>query len=417
MSWSPSSSILPTRATPLYGVLFLVFATLCLLRVALGNIVLDLVMDYTSNGGIFLEKIHPTLWGFAGVAALLVTNFSIELNDWELRVTRAVMLLSATAAGLLAFGTLSGNAGSLGYMLDTYVAVVAVVLLFAFPPGWRRQIGLIVLVFLIASAALGLAEFATHVRLMPFTEDETAFRPTGLTDHPLEFGQLCSMAMCFVAGMRWPPVRRLAICAFLLIACVASGARMATVGAFFSAFILLLASAGEGLSSRLRARRRTIIALAAILLVPILVGGMVAAGALGRFATDGSDANAMSRIDIYGILSLLSWKDLLLGTDIEAVRKLITERYEYGTIESSLLAMTIEFGVVGAIVFLSVLLRTAWSVARGASLAVKVATVSFFVVALTNNGLSTKSSAIFLILVLGIAFHDEGRTTRPEAPR
>lgn len=418
MSHARSSS--PDRstasATPLYSALFLAFAILCVLRVALNNRILDLFMDYTSDGGSIVEKIHPTVWGFCGVAFLVSLNFRIELSDWELRVVRAIIAVGAIAATFLVVGSSTGKGSSLGYLLDTYVTLVAIIAFFAFPPAWRRQLGVFLLGYMIVAAALGIFEYAFHVRLMPYTEGEPVFRPTGLTNHPLELGQWCTLALCIVAGLRWPRLVRLSIGALLLVGCVVSGARAATIVAFVCTFVLLTVRVGAGLGPQHRTRRRLIVLIAIVLVGPVLIGAMVAAGALSRFDGPIPDSNAMSRVNVYGVLSLLSWKDFLLGGDIESIRKLIQERYEYDSIESSLLIFVVQFGLIATAVFLAALVRLAQTIVRGAGLPITLAFVSFFILALSNNSLSVKSSSVFLIVILGIAFHDEDATERRLAP-
>lgn len=407
-----SSSSGPVATTPLYSALFLALAFLVVLRVALNNRLLDLVMDYTADGGSIVEKIHPAFWGLCGVALLVCLNFRIDLTAWELRVTRALMAVAAIATAFLLVGSLTGKGNSLGYLLDTYVMLVAIIVLFAFPPAWRWQFGVLLLCYMIGSAALGIVEFVFHVRLMPFTEGEPVFRPTGLTTHPLEFGQWCTLALCCVASVNWRLPIRLTIGALLLVACVVSGARMATVGAFVCTIILFTVRAGANLGTQGRAKRRLAVLLVITLFGPLLVGAMVAAGALSRFDNALPDSNAMSRVDVYAVLGLLSWKDLLLGSDIESVRKLIQETYDYDSIESSLLVFIVQFGLIGTTILLVALARLARAVGRGAQLPVVLALVTFSAVALSNNSLSVKSSSIFLVVVLGIAFREERLPTR-----
>lgn len=391
--------------TPLFSALFLAFSVLTVLRIGLNSRLLDLFMDYTADGGLFVEKIHPTFWGFSIVAVISLISFRLELTAWELRVARAMLAFCATAFGLLVIGTVTGRSSSLGYLLDTYVTLIVTLLLFVFPAPWRQRLGALLIGYLILSALIGILEFASHIRLMPFTEGETVFRPTGLTNHPLEFGQWCTLALCFVAGTNWPRALKSAIGAMLIVACVLSGARLATIVMFLCTVVLLLTSVNNDIVPRLRAQRWLLMILAVLLIGPALVGGLFALGALTRFDGGIADDNAMSRVDVYGILGLLSWNQLLLGGDIETVRKLIQERYDYASIESSFLVFLVQFGLIGTIVFLGMMARLARAILSGASGPTILAFLSFFVIALSNNGLSVKSSSIFLLIILGIAFH------------
>ncbi|WP_162560713.1 VpsF family polysaccharide biosynthesis protein [Methylobacterium durans] len=408
MSAISSAGLVPyrTRATPLLSALFLAFAALVLARVVLNPLLLDLVMNYTEEGGSIVEKIHPTFWGFLAVGAIVLVTQRIYLTAWEVRVVRALLAFCAACIGLLVFAAATGRSASVGYVLDTYVTLATLALMFAFPAPWRRALGQALVSYLLASAALGIVEFLLRFRTMPFVESEAVFRPTGLSAHPLELGMWCAAGIGFAAAAPWPGRRRVAACALLLVGCVASGARTATLLASVSAVILLVAGVGAGTPAQRRGERRILVVLGVLLLGPLLLGGLVAAGALDRFSEGMADGNARARVDVYGVLSYLSWNELLLGGDIGAVRKLAWEKFKLPYIESSVVVLVVQFGLIGAAVFALMLGRLVMTILRGGGLGgVVLGTVIFFAAALSNNGLSSKTASVFLLLSLAIAFH------------
>ncbi|GJD47485.1 hypothetical protein OPKNFCMD_0193 [Methylobacterium crusticola] len=404
------------RATPLYSALFLSFAGLILARIAVNSRLLDLVMSYTSEGGSIVEKIHPTFWGLLAVGVVVLLNFRIVLTEWELRVVRALMAFCATAAGLLVFASVTGHSSSVGYLLDSYVTHIALVLLFAFPQAWRRGLGHALLGYMVLSALVAVAEFVLKVRVMPFSEGEAVFRPTGLTTHPLELGLWCAVAIGFVAAGDWPRGGKLAAGAILLAGCVVSGARLATLVGGACALVLMVAQAGAGLEPRRRQERRLLVALGAVLVGPVVLAGLVAAGALGRFGGGIADENASARIEVYGVLAFLPWRDILLGGDIDAVLKLVQEKYGLPFIESSLLVFVVQFGLFGAALLLGMMARLVRVILRGSRPSAAMAVVAFFAIALSNNGLSTKTSSVFLIIVLAVTMHPGGPPRRAPGP-
>ncbi|RVU20580.1 VpsF family polysaccharide biosynthesis protein [Methylobacterium oryzihabitans] len=392
-------------ATPLYSALFLTAAALILMRIGLNGRVLDLVINYTAEGGTIVEKIHPAFWGLLAVAAVTFATVRVALDAWELRAVRALLGFCAVASALLVVAGLSGRSASVGYLLDSYVTLIVLAVLFAFPAAWRRGFGHLLLGYVVLSALVGIAEFLLRVRLMPFSESEAVFRPTALTSHPLELGLWCTAGLGFVAASDWRPLGRAAASAILVAGCVASGARLATMVTGACAAGLLVHGAGAGLPPEQRRQRRLLAGLGVVLLAPVLLAVLAAAGALGRFGGGIADENAMARVDVYGVFRFLSWGEILLGTDINAVLKIVNERFGLPFIESSFVVFAVQFGLIGAALFLGMLARLMRVLVAGSPGSVVMAVVAFFAVALSNNGLSTKTTAMFLIVTLAIAFH------------
>ncbi len=142
-----------------------------------------------------------------------------------------------------------------------------------------------------------------------------------------------------------------------------------------------------------------------MLLAPVLLAILAGAGALGRFGGGIADDNAMARIEVYGVFRFLSWGEILLGTDINAVLRIVNERFGLPFIESSFVVFAVQFGLVGAALLLGMLARLMRVLVAGSPGSVVMAVVAFFAVALSNNGLSTKTTSMFLIVSLAIAFH------------
>lgn len=399
-------------ARPLLTALFLAYGALLLMRIGLNGRLLDLAINYTADGGSIVEKIHPTFWGFLAVGGMALVSFRITLDAWELRVVRALLAFCGAVCGLLAFAVVTGRSASVGYLLDSYVALIVFALVFVFPVPWRRALGHALLGYMVAGALLAIVEFALRFRLMPFNEGEAVFRPTGLTPHPLELGLWCAVGIGFTAAGDWPRGTKLAAGGLLLLGCVVSGARLATLVAGACTVLVLVQGIGAGLSPQRRRERQILVVLGVLLVGPVLLGGLAAAGAFGRFAGGMADDNAMARIRVYEVFGLLSWHDLLVGGDINAVVKLVRERYDLPYIESALVIFVVQLGILGTVLLLGMLARLVRIILIGAAWPVTMAVVAFFVVALSNNGLATKSSSVFLLLGLAITLHSSPATVR-----
>ncbi len=383
--------------------LFIAFATLCLLRVALIPSLLDRVMNYTADEGNLLEKIHPTLYGFVAVGLWGLLTNRIALSAWELRVLRHMSAFLGGMTLILVWLAFTGRLGSSGYLIDSYLTACCAALMLLFPPAWRRMVATMLLGYLVLGAVIGIGEFATHVRLLPYDAKELTFRPTGLSNHPLEFGLACAMAVGFVAAADWRPLPRVLAMAVLVIGGFAAGARLAAIVGLAGAFVVGLVKVGEGQPPRRALERRIIALVSALVVIPVLLGGLYAAGALQRFQGGLVDESAMARVDIYGVFHFLSWSEILFGTDVAKVRQVALEQFGYSFIESSLVIFVVQFGAIGTALFLGLLANLVRVMLAGARLGVAIGTIAFFIIATSNNGLSTKNAGIFLLFTLILA--------------
>ena len=206
----------PTVNTTL-SLLYAMFVVSVLLRIGLSALILNEFMDYTTLEGSTIEKIHPAFYGIALVAGLAGLTQRIELSARDLSILRAVMVFVTGMAVLLAMTKINGETSSVGYILDTYiVACLAIFAMTAMPDAWRIRLGEFIILFLVVSAAVGIGEFLLKTRLLPYPGGEDNFRPTGLSDHPLQLGQWCAVAICFCGIVRWLPLRLLSVAVLLV---------------------------------------------------------------------------------------------------------------------------------------------------------------------------------------------------------
>jgi hypothetical protein len=277
--------------------------------------------------------------------------------------------------------------------------------MFVFPPAWRALLGNIILAFLVLSAIIALGEFATRQRLLPNPDIEVAFRPTGLLGHPLTIGTCTGMAIAFVGVTRWPALGKAFAIALLLLGTFAANARLGTIVATAVTFLVVLWTEHPTLPPPRRLQIKLLIVIAAVLAVPLLLAGLFALGFADRlFETGLFDESAMARVSIYRVFELVGWRDILLGSDIEAVRKIALERFELEFIESPFVVFVFQFGLVGMLVFLLVLTRTFVALLSGAPRNVVLGACAFLLVALGNNTLSSKTPTIGMLFLLIVAF-------------
>jgi len=406
----------PGRSNPYFLRFVFIFVwSFILLRFLLNANVLDLVIKYSADGGNIVEKIHPSSYGLVLFLAIVLFSVRIELSDWDVRAFRALVAFLAVIGLLVAYLLSMGRSGSAGYLIDSYVmACIVGVLLLAFPRDWRASVGTTLIAFIALSACVAIVEFVLRQRLLPYWATETSFRPTGLTEHPLMLGLFCATAISFVPLTRWRSATKLGVTLILLLGAFAAGARLAALAAVGSAVVvLMLAEWPPGAPAR-RLKLKLLSLLGVAVAVPLGLATLVQLGLVDRFQSGLFDESAMARVNIYGLFSLVSWDEILFGADIARIRWLASEYFDLDYIESSIVMFVFQFGLFGTIVFLLALARTFVVLLSGAGRYVVLGTCVFFLVASSNNALSSKTPIVMMIVMLAVAFH--GRSSKSAEP-
>ncbi|MEW6639442.1 MAG: VpsF family polysaccharide biosynthesis protein [Pseudomonadota bacterium] len=385
----------------LLRMLYMAFVVFILLRVGLNSLILNQFMDYTTLEGSTIQKIHPAFYGISLVAMTMLVSHRIELDAEDLAVLRAIATFLCGIVLLIVMLVAGGRNTSVGYILDSYiVACIATFVMTTLPRGWRPLIGELLLSFLMLSAMVGTVEFALQTRLLPYPGGEEVFRPTGLTDHPLQLGQWCAVGIGLVSATRWRMPFKIAAVAILLIGVLASGARLATLLSSLSCLVFLATARMEAPTRLDALQRKIMLALAGVLAMMGLVAAMLAAGALTRLGGGLVDQSSLARVNIYGVFDYLTWNEFLFGGDITYIQRIARDVFGLPYIESSLVVFTVQFGLVGALLFAAVLANLFRALLKGAPWSVIAATVIFFTLSLSNNALSTKSSDVLTMTLL-----------------
>ncbi len=385
---------------------FAAFWALVLLRFALSANLLDKIVNYSADGGFILAKIHPSTYGIFAVLIATLLSARIELGSWELRALRALMIFVAVMIAISTFAVLMGHSGSIGYLLDSYLAACAsAALMLFFPRPWREWLGSSLLIFIAASACVALVEFVLRVRFLPYPFEELSFRPTGLAEHPLVLGLFSAVGISFVAASRWTGIAKALTITIMLLGAFASGARVASVVAATSALAAIAFHDWPSASPQTRLRMKAISLLAAALAVPVALAVLFSLGLFARFQNGLIDESALARVNIYRLFDLVSWNEILFGTDIGNIRRLAQFHFDLEFIESSLVMFIFQFGLIGTAIFLVFLARTFMVLLSGAGRYVFIGAAAFFLIAFGNNSLSTKTPNVLMIMLLIAAFH------------
>ena len=130
------------------------------------------------------------------------------------------------------------------------------------------------------------------------------------------------------------------------------------------------------------------------------------AGFLERFEGGYIDENAQARIDVYKVFDWVGWSEILFGSDIVAIKKLVFDRLGI-LVESSVVVFVFQFGLFGALLFVGTLLYALLRLAAGADRRAYIGIGAFFATAMSNDALSGKHCYILMLMALLIAFRTD----------
>ena len=335
--------------------LFLVIVAL-LFAVSSG-LLWTLGINYSGITGSMASKIHPATYLAVFTFALLVLARRNPASFFVSAVTRHPGTLAFLLATVLlaAYIVLDDRRG-IANIFDTYLIAILVTLIAAeLDPRDLARVEKLIHLLLAANAAIALVEYAIDHRFFPYRFEGAAFewdkRSAGLLGHPLENAQMTGvyiMVLLGGGGGSMPKTLRPAAILLQLAAMVPFGGRTALLLALAMTTLWLL----PRILNVLRGARMSLPAFAAIaILTPLLAlaVGMFALGGffdlvVGRFANDGG--SAQSRVAMFEIFNLLSWRDILVGPNADVIESIRTTMgLEWG-IENPVVRMLVYQGAI-----------------------------------------------------------------------
>ncbi|WP_287384907.1 VpsF family polysaccharide biosynthesis protein, partial [Mesorhizobium sp.] len=404
------------RQNALSILFFLCAALAFLLRFTVSPQIMNMVVDYTADGGSFYEKLHFGTYAIFLLLPFVLFSRPFLLQGDEIGIFKALLLYSALIFALVPYLFITGRAGSSGFIIDTYlVAGAAGLLMLALNAEVRRALGDVVLGMVILSAVMGTIEAVTQHRFLPYGLNELQFRPIGLSAHPLALGALCATVIGFVPLTRWRIWVRVLAIFVLLVGCAASGARAALLLAAGETLILLMFVPWPRLILKHQRQAKSVVLVFALAAGAVLVAILFSGGLLNRFGNTIFDENFMARVTIYQVFGLVSWKDILFGMNVDDLLAIVNEKLHLPYIESAPVVIIMLFGLPIAVLFIMLVFWFIFRLLRAAPLPAWIGTMTFLLAALSNNALSSKSPEIAIIVVLLLAYRNAPYRNRPKA--
>lgn len=390
----------------------LLFAAAAVLHGFSAMLLSELGFSYETPGGSPLSKVHPGT--VALVIGLLVTMLaSARPFAWtESAIARYPGTFVFLAAVLAMMGHCALVLGvPFTNFIDTFVGPIVALLLFRGISDRRaRPIALFIHVFMAANAVIGLYEFLSGNRLIPFwlvgRVIDFDWRSTALLGHPLSnasiTGSYCIILL--LGGGRDLPRFARAVCLLLgSTSMVAFGGRAATLMLVASILLVTMQRA----LSYIRGRRFNITALmVGMLLLPVAGLMLIVLAEQGfftrfieRFVDD--QGSAETRLGMFELLFRFNLVDLLIAPDARHVETLQFHLgLEYG-IESLWIAFILFYGLIPSLLFFAALFCFFRDIVRAARSEAAWVMLFFLAVASTSVSLYGKGPQ-FSILVIHI---------------
>ncbi len=385
-----------------------VFTLFLLVRLVLTDPVMNGFINYSDEGGSLIEKIHPATYGIIGLLVLTLFRVQVTLSIAEFRLIKTMLGLIGVIFGLTIFLTMIGRSVSMGYLLETYIgACLAAILLVLLPQEKRQMIGEVLVVFVMVNALLAIAEKAAGARLLPYPYEELSFRPTALTSHPLSIGLLHAGTVVFVLATRWRALFKAGAIGLIVLGTFAAGARTGSIFTGAAAIIALMVTTMPGASAESRFRLKALLLGSLLLIGPLLLLGANEAGFLERFHGGYFDENAQARVDVYQVFDWVTTNEILFGSDLLAIKKMVFERLGI-LVESSVVVFVFQFGLFGAVLFMAAIFWVFYRLAAAGDRRAFIGSVAFLAVALSNDAMSGKHPILMVMFLMLIAFRRGG---------
>ncbi len=306
---------------------------LCVLAVVLfgvsGGMLWMVGYNYDGISGGAATKIHPgtyltvLLFGWTVIAAGQPVRRLLHLASLRPAATLMVVI-----SGTILAATIVRRGPGMAGLIDTYLACGLAMLLLADADerllAWLEAV---LHAMMTANAVLAILEFVLKSQLFPYRFEGVAFewdpRSTALHGHPLANAMVtgCYLLALMSGAPGLASWQRLPLIGLQAVALVVFGGRSAAIaalglGLFYGALVML---------ARLKNGRVHLLGAAAAFLVaamvPAVIGLLVGLGffdiLITRFFSDGGSAEA--RREMFELLAMFSFRELLLGPDVELV--------------------------------------------------------------------------------------------------
>lgn len=373
------------------------------------NLLFGIGIRYMSGTGSFVERLHPSFYLLCLLCcstALFRPGMGARIPDWQRGSWRVPLFIAMFVLLVVAMLARSGG-GDLSAIITTFLApaMLAYVLQFA---GVRtlRAVGGFLQSFFVANSALGVAEFLSGWRLLPFYAADQLItfdaRPTALLGHPLINALLTGAILLIILsrlvskGLSW---RLLCQAGLHFSAMFVFGGRAALVLCFGLAALFLVRH--FGLMSKVKlfvSRRAMVLALLSLFGLAAILANGIADPLLERFvASAKSDQARMASATVLAELTPGEW---LIGMEPEMRRAYHAMLETPFGFESAPIAMTTAYGLPFALLLLTAVWYLLLRFSREAFPGSYAVIVYFMLTSSTSLSIGSKSLLVSQMLMI-----------------
>ncbi|MEL0654600.1 VpsF family polysaccharide biosynthesis protein [Pseudoalteromonas issachenkonii] len=372
-------------------------------------------IQYVSEGGNLLFKIHLYSYLILATFGFLLLNYKLStikknLSDffvtwfWSLLVLSFVILW-----GITKFGT-----SGLAYLIDTLLTpllLLAIVCFLNFEQ--KKKLFTLIGYLFILNCLVALIEFAGKFHVFEtLTGYSNYFRSSAFFSHALN-NALVSIAVIplLLNSTRFSPVFYFALS---VVALFAFGGRAALAIYLLSSFVIFLPVIYRFITKGIPTSklRFSLYIAASYFIFILLIIAIFETGIADRIIENMKmEGSANARVDVFYLLEQLSFNEWLFGAS-DNLRNAIDVYLGITVIENYLIGWIFTFGLIGAIPLLFSLFYPLYFFYKKGNWRTKVTILSFIVVSVSNNSLTTKTAVLFffyLVLLLSYLINTENR--------
>jgi hypothetical protein len=390
--------------------LFLLLSLAIVVSMGLSGQLLNLIYPYSTPGGSFIGKIHPGSYLLLGCAALLVMRQGlIRTVHAHFYGQLAILQFLVVVIFIAIFNVVRFGPNGAAYLADTFMAAPLAVLLASHLGSRERyKIAEIILILVFINSLLTIAELLLRQNLIPHDNEIGAsyFRASGLFGHPLANGLMTAPLLPLLLITSWSSLKKAVVASVYILSILACGARGALViGAPLFLGAITFGIAQNVWRGRLRGDVGLAVPWAAIIGAGVFTYLLIETSFGARFMERGLyDENAAVRVGVFNVLSYLSPDDLWHGIDTTSYEAILNKYPDIEIIENFWINLILSFGIPLFFLFCISFILFISCFSRLAAAEIIFATLSFMLIASTNNSLSTKSAALttFSLAVYGL---------------
>ncbi len=371
-------------------------------------------VNYAAPGGNVLVKLHPST--YLQILAFLAATVPLNPVTYMAAVTRAhpSLTIHGTVMVLtMAYCTWRFGISGAAFINDSLLMpVVLAMTLYALPLAWRRRIFIVAIALVTIDSAVGIVEFMTKTRLIPYyingkLHEEPQFRATSLMGHPLKNAAIVATFLCVLPVLRGHRFAAAIAGAVMGVSLLAFGSRTAFLvcGAIGA---LWLAAWYIGALARREFSYVKLVGVSFLVLLGPIAAGLVllALGPESRiFENLFWDTSAQARTLAFKVFDRVSLPELLFGLGPEGILRAIDYLKTFTTltdIENFWVLLLLNFGLINWLLFIFSFGSLILHMLRGAPVPVKIAVIVFLVMASSNNSLAVKDNSLCLLMLLVI---------------